>query len=110
MASPYAVILRQPTADDLWRARLRVWGAEVRDRQPPHRDAAPDAVFAAGLLCRVLDDLDALGPRRAEKCGLKKTCGQLLEKLRLLRVRPPAAHYPLPETAPAPAGSIVTGN
>ncbi len=90
MASPYPVILREPTADVIWRARLRVWAAAIRDRQSPHHDATPDAVFAAGLLCRVFDDLDVLGPTRAEKCGLKETCGQLLEKLRLLRVRPPA--------------------
>jgi hypothetical protein len=90
MASPYPMILREPTSDDFWRARLRVWAAAIRDQDSPHTDATPDAVFAAGLLCRVLDEVDVLGPAKAEKCGLKKTCGQLLEKLRLLRVRPPA--------------------
>lgn len=89
MASSYPVILREPTSDDFWRARLRVWAAAIRDLEWPHHDATPDAVFAACLLCRVLDDVDALGATKAEKCGLKQTCGQLLEKLRLLRVRPP---------------------
>jgi hypothetical protein len=95
MASPYPAILREPTADDFWRARLRIWAAAIRDRKSPHRDAPPDAILAAGMLCRVLDDMDVLGPTRAEKCGLKKTCGQLLEKLRMVQVRPPAVTQPV---------------
>ncbi len=90
MSSPYAALfLRPPSAYQAWRARIRVWAAEIRDRRPPHLDAAPEAVVAAGLLCQVVDTLDMLGPARAEKCGLEKRFSQLLEKLRLLRVRPP---------------------
>ncbi len=96
------------------RPRTSCGGRESASGLPPaaiasHRTSTPrlEAVTAADLLCRVLDVLGTPGDTRAEKVGLKKTCGRLLEKLRLLRVGPPATHFPPGDSTPVTTGGIV---
>ena len=73
MSAPYAVILRQPSRDDLRNAILRVWAADVRDRRPPYQEASPAAALLAGVLCRVLNTSDWLIKSGRPHCGLGET-------------------------------------
>ena len=85
-------LLRKPTDEEVRRARLRVWAAEVRDRGGP---GAEDA----GLLCRLLDLWDAmrLRGRRPDSAawqradGLENCINAVVKRLGDAGLTPPGA-------------------
>jgi hypothetical protein len=87
---PAAALAPERTRDDLWRVAVFVWAADLRDRRCPAADHLPDAAVFAGALCRVLDALDHRLRSGGEVCGLEELCGELLDRLLELGLRPPS--------------------